>query len=708
MSAPPTWPGTRLGQDVGQERIDDDAVVFGDRPSRDGVARAATARFGDPVWDLSPAIFQRHSRTLILNFAAVPERFRPATKELFFVLLAGEPPPGQPRLHVVTIRGHFGKVVGFLTWADQRGVATLGALTAADLAAYQDHLHKRPGATAQWRQRQRHVVRLFWVYRARLTVDADRLLFDPDGLAAWDDESSWTGRGENRTARIPEAVLGPLLGWALRWVDEFANDVVAAQDEWTALNANTSVNRRRRRRPRARDVQAQLEALLARYRADRRPLPAMASGVNRSHLARELACGRRTLEAPAMRARLEEAVRDLGLAEGTWLRAAVHGKVNDRPWRSAIGYEELPELARQLHIACYVVIAYLSGMREGEVKHLRRGCLATRWNNTGRAYRWMVTSQAFKGEGTPEGVEATWVVGEPVGRAVAVLERLQPPGHDLLFAHLPSSRHFQRPRQTADRARQARQTALDLVAFVDWINAYCDAHRLPDRIPLVNGQRWHLTPSQFRRTLAWFIARRPGGVIADAIHYRHQRVQMFEGYAGTSASGFRAEVEAEQALERGEQLLAMVEGYEHHRLRGPAADEARARLEELGRRAGTVFTGTVVTDHRRLQLIMRRHDPGVFPGTFVTCVFNPDKALCLRSHSDGQDPILPDCKPLACRNVALAPANLAAWREHLARLDQALAAGDVLAPYLRHRLTEQHDQVARFLVDNHQPPAGSA
>ena len=691
MSAPPTWPGTRLRQ----ERIDNDAMGFGDRPLRDGVARAATARFGDLVWDLSPAIFQRHSRKLILNFAAVPERFRPASKELFFALLAGEPPPGRSRLHVATIHGHFGKVVEFLTWAAQCGVATLGTLTADDLAAYQEHLHKRPGATAQWRQRQRHVVRLFWVYRARLTIDTDRLSFDPDGLATWDDESSWTGKGENRTARIPEAVLGPLLGWALRWVEEFADDVVAAHDEWTALNANTSVNRRRRRRPRARDVPTQLEALLARYRAERRPLPARATGVNRSHLARELDCSRRTLEAPAMRARLEEAVRDLGLAEGTWLRAAVQGKVNDRPWRSVIGYEELPELARQLHVACYVVIAYLSGMRESEVKHLHCGCLATRRDNTGRAYRWTVTSQAFKGEGTPEGVEATWVVGEPVGRAVAVLERLQPPGHDLLFAHLPSSRHFQRPRQTADRARQASQTRLDLAAFVDWINAYCDAHRLPDRIPLVSGQRWHLTPSQFRRTLAWFIARRPGGVIAGAIQYRHQRVQMFEGYAGTSVSGFRAEVEAEQALERGEQLLGMVEGHQHQRLAGPAAAEAESRLAELARRVG--FAGMVVTDPRRLELIMRRHDPGVFPGEFVTCVFNPDKALCLRAGTpSGQGPALADCQPLACRNVALTGDNLAAWQQHLAHLEQALGNA-TLAPYLRHRLAQQRDDIARFL-----------
>ncbi len=113
----------------------------------------------------------------------------------------------------------------------------------------------------------------------------------------------------------------------------------------------------------------------------------------------------------------------------------------------------------------------------------------------------------------------------------------------------------------------------------------------------------------------------------------------------------------------------MVEGHQHqHRHRflgGPAAEEARTRLEEFSRHAGAGFAGMAVTDPRRLQLIMRRHDPGIFPGEFVTCVFNPDKALCLRPQADEQGP---DCKPLACRNVALTPANPTAWREQLARL----------------------------------------
>jgi integrase len=682
----------RLAQPGSQPRgVPDNALVLGNRPLRSGVARTATSRFGDTIWRLSPAIFHAHRRELHLNFARVPKQFRLAAKELFYALLAGEPPAGHLQLKVATIHGHFSTVLAFLAWADQRGVASLSALTAEDLAAYQEHLVMRRGMTADRRRKHRHAVRLFWIYRAQLA--ADQLVLDPDQLEEWD-ESTQTGRRENRIQRIPEVVMGPLLGWALRWVDDLAEDVLRANHEWMHLHANTGPNRTRRGVAPARDVRPQLQALLARYRSERRPLPSGRKGwVNQAQVARELDCSPAALNAPSLVAMINAAISDVGFAKGTWLRAEIRGRINDQSWRDAIGYAELPQLARQLHTACYIVIAYLSGMRESEVKHLRRGCLATHRDNTGRAYRHTVTSQAFKGERTPKGVKATWVVGEPVRRAVGVLERLQPPDQDLLFAHLPCSPSFRR--RQADRTKSSTQTCRDLAAFVDWINAYCDTYGLPDRIPLVCGQRWQLTSRQFRRTLAWFIARRPGGVIAGAIAYRHQSVQLFEGYAGTSASGFRAEVEAEEALERGERLLAMVEGHEHQHLGGPAAQEAEARLEKFGQQAG--FAGTVVTDERRLQVIMRRHDPNIYLGRFVTCIHNRDRALCRRPDDDGQGPVLPQCKPLACRNVALTPANLAAWREHLTQLDQALAFADVLAPYLRHRLTEQRDQIAQFL-----------
>jgi len=106
-------------------------------------------------------------------------------------------------------------------------------------------------------------------------------------------------------------------------------------------------------------------------------------------------------------------------------------------------------------------------------------------------------------------VSATWIVTEPVERAITVLEQLQPKTQRFLFAVLPSSRHFLNPRETS--VKSTTQTNNDLAAFVDWINTYCTSNGRPDFIPLVRNHRWKLTTSQFRRTLAWFIARRPGG-----------------------------------------------------------------------------------------------------------------------------------------------------------------------------------------------------
>ncbi|MFD9302217.1 hypothetical protein ACFWCB_05910 [Streptomyces sp. NPDC060048] len=57
-----------------------------------------------------------------------------------------------------------------------------------------------------------------------------------------------------------------------------------------------------------------------------------------------------------------------------------------------------------------------------------------------------------------------------------------------------------------------------------------------------------------------------------------------------------------------------------------------------------------------------------------------------------------DCQPLACRNTALTPANHQALTEHLTQLTNALADSDRLAPYLRHRLTEQRTVTEAFLT----------
>jgi hypothetical protein len=84
---------------------------------------------------------------------------------------------------------------------------------------------------------------------------------------------------------------------------------------------------------------------------------------------------------------------------------------------------------------------------------------------------------------------------------------------------------------------------------------------------------------------------------------------------------------------------------------------------------------------------MRRQDPAVYPGTFATCVFQPEKALCQQHHdSRGTTrPGLGDCRPLECTNVALD------------RISGQLAFRPSLPPLPAHRLRGRRDHITRFL-----------
>jgi hypothetical protein len=97
----------------------------------------------------------------------------------------------------------------------------------------------------------------------------------------------------------------------------------------------------------------------------------------------------------------------------------------------------------------------------------------------------------------------------------------------------------------------------------------------------------------------------------------------------------------------------MIDKRDHEYLTGPAASQAARRLADFGQRAR--FRGIAITDNRQLARLMQRDDPAVYPGTYATCVYNPDKALCRQQHDirGTLRPSLGSCRPLECRNTAL-------------------------------------------------------
>lgn len=679
--------------------------IFDGRTVRPGTDGRLAARFSDDIWDLVPASFQQHCVSIVLDFTTVPLRYRLVAKELAITLLSGPVPARELGLPKVgTILSLFATIRSFLTWLQDRagqdgGPLPLSALRPADLLDYHQYLMETQSNSAV-RDNYRVAVRYFWRYRTVLVTDL--LSFDPRRINGWG-EPGTRSNTENATDRIPEQVLGPLVVWSLRFIDDFAGDILAADHHWRRLRlgeAKTHPDARRWVRP-------ALEQLLAEHRDTGRPLPGRSGRPNRRHLASLLGCDASTLRQDYCRDLIDQTAREVGVCDTIACDVTIIGRIDGAPWINQITTDRTDRTTGALHLltalstACYVVIAFLSGMRDSEIKHLRRGCVSVKRDRHDRAYRWLITSLAFKGEHDPTGVEATWVVGAPVARAVAVLEQLQPEQELRLFAPTIQSPAVRRG-TVAEHVTLTTTTNAHLNTLTAWINSYCGTHGRADAIPDVNATQWRLSTRQFRRTLAWFIARQPGGSVAGAIQYRHQAIHMFEGYAGTSDSGFRAEVEVEQALARGEHLMAMTDAHHHDALTGPAADEARRRLTEFGTNIG--YQGQIITDRRRQALLMRRHDPAIDPSRYVTCVFDPGKALCTRKKTNrGQiEPTLGECQPLHCRNVALTSSNVTALRAEATDIDTELAQRPILPPLLRDRLVQRRDQIAQF-IDRHDP-----
>jgi hypothetical protein len=349
------------------------ALVLAARPLHAEFRLEETSRFADDAWWLTPAWLRADRKSLELDFTTVPPPFVPAAKSLFYALLTQDTPPGELTLTIPSIRTYFSCVRLFLTWVHDRKLR-LASVSGDDLDTYHGELAEQRLSLAST-YRYRRAVRMLWACRSRLR---DALATDPLRRPAWQAWARANPRrfGENLTERIPEQIMGPLLTWALRWIDDFAEDILAARDERAALDA---------RPPTGPDAVSALAVLLDGYRLRRQPLPSLPVGRRRrssrpapclSHLARLLGHDRDRLERLDAERLIAQAVREVGVDSDCPLTHRVQGQLDGRPWLAAISYYDVPRFERLLQAACWIVIAYLSGMRDSEAKHLQRGCLS--------------------------------------------------------------------------------------------------------------------------------------------------------------------------------------------------------------------------------------------------------------------------------------------------------------------------------------------
>lgn len=233
--------------------------------------------------------------------------------------------------------------------------------------------------------------------------------------------------------------------------------------------------------------------------------------------------------------------------------------------------------------------------------------------------------------------DVPWVAIAPVVAAIRVLERIVPEG-ELLFCsdyHRGTERH----RGKALGGDGIREGLTD---FITWANQEAARHGLTHEV-IPADPAGALTSVRFRRTLAWHIARQPGGLVALALQYGHLRTvldtDVAGGYGTRSRRGIHDLIGIETALSTAETAADLHERYSHGEgVSGPAARQALHQASTVRRFEGT----TVKADFARKYLA---RDGTVLydnPHALLLCRYKRDLALCERL-TDSAMPALDRC-----------------------------------------------------------------
>jgi hypothetical protein len=688
-----------------------DASVSRSPDLPDGTGPGAVSRFGDDAWDLSPLARREHEPGRRINWATFPVALRDSFKRAGWALIT-LPTPEALLERAATSRvehpsaGTIASVAGqwrrYATWLDGLGITALADVDAVSHEEWAAHLARTPAAN-RTRGQALDAVSTLWGYAPHLPP-GDRIPMPPwEAEGTRDYLPAEDGRNENATAPVHPAVMSPLLVWALRFTEDFAADILAALAEQQRLRSRIAD----RRRP---DAAARLAALLDEHARSGTPLPG------------ETVKGRRTAACSylagltgASITQAASAIRRAGLpVAGTApLDIAITGKVHGRPWTSHISYHQAQALALRLAAACLVVVAYLSGLRPAEVLHLSTGCCPEPEDDGAGTLRYRLHGHHFKGvrntDGTPapDGAVRQWTVIPPVRTAIGILEQLTT---GYLFPLRPAwmdgaPRQPRRRRSAPAGTRGSRHRTGQVITsraanwriaeFITWVNAYAREHGL-DSEAIPADPDGPVTLKRFRRTVAWHIARLPGGRIALAIQYGHLRtITTSEGYSGRARHGLARVLDIETAATMTSYLSHASERLDAgEAVSGPAAQ----RFISAARDAAARYEGIFLSPRQARALLtdptLQVHDN---PQAFLACNYDPAKALCHLDRTAGKTSSHPDldrCNT-ACANISRTSEHIQILTAETARL-RAEAASPLAPEPIRQRLAQRADALERI------------
>ncbi|MFF7651750.1 hypothetical protein ACFZCY_18545 [Streptomyces sp. NPDC007983] len=199
------------------------------------------ARYAAPAWPLIPMNANPGVTHSTIHWPTFPDTFREEMRLAAWTLINGELPAVFLRERHPTWRSRqapkalcqtIGTWCRLAVWLTDRGITTLSNCTTQVPGEYGRHVRDSGAARITVHSVLSSLTQL-WVF--------DQLSGRPSGIGCppWESEGvddylpAATPRGENATEAIAEQTMGPLLVWAIRAVEEFSDDILAA---WAEAN----------------------------------------------------------------------------------------------------------------------------------------------------------------------------------------------------------------------------------------------------------------------------------------------------------------------------------------------------------------------------------------------------------------------------------------------------------------------------------------
>lgn len=684
--------------------------------STDGVVLDGRARvhpeisdsvFGDEVW-LLDATLQKVTAPLIkIDFTRIPLKSLDFCKHLVWLLLNEDTPINQmqrkhsirsrisPQSIVTTIED----LIPFFRWFDFRQERRLNDLTTEALDAYADLVAESRVSYNPKRRRLLAISRT-WLLSPYLP-SRHRLVMPPwersNNLEDIVGASDWTP--ENKTEPIHPQTMSPLLIWSLRLVRDFSDDIIQG-----AMLRDTMKRSILNRQPsNTADI---LDAYITKLKATGQKIPAMkiknrrrgqTKGIAASYLAA-------TLGVPVNAVKRLTDKLDLDDETNAPLAFEPTGTIDGKLWVASVDYYEAVHLKHMLLTACLLVVCYLSGMRGEEARALKRGCCSQRTSEDG-ATGYLIAGQTFKaatdrrGNLIPEGKtrEVPWTVISPVADAIRVAELLH--DHEILFPHIEFASISRKLATNGMSVTNARANE-SIRMLIDWCNSQAERlNRRHEKIP--EDPAGAIVLRRFRRTLAWFIYRLPGGRIALGVQYGHLHSYTTDGYGSRVSAGLRDLFPMEEAFSISDGLTRAVEAADNGTyVSGPAASRYKRGVDEYR----NVYAGKTM-NAKQAAAMMRNPALRIFDNgpQFLACCYDSAKALCHPDRNPSK-PIEQSPDPTACDSRC---ANIARTDEHIERIQRRIDESKTelesgIAPMpLRERL-KQRIKALETLVTGHE------